>query len=191
MTCVAAAEGEMFHNSDNSETDNFVWNAALRLLARREHSRGELRNKLLLRVRGTNRTASRIETVLDKLTSEGFLDEARFTKSYIRLSLEKGWGKIKIVHYLRSKGVADTHIQNCLEAYDERFWNDRAYELFQKKYGKVAQDPAARAGQQRFLAGRGFSYDQIKEAMQVSRQVSGRVSGETSEQVAGDMPTTE
>ena len=186
MTCVAAAEGEMFHDSDNSETDNFIWNAALRLLARREHSRGELRNKLLLRVRATNRAASRIETVLDKLTSEGFLDEARFAKSYIRLSLEKGWGKVKIVYYLRSKGVADTHIQNCLEGYDERFWNDRAYELFQKKFGKVARDPAARAGQQRFLAGRGFSYDQIKEAMQISGQASER----DSEQAAGDIPAT-
>ncbi len=190
MTCVAAAEGEMFDDSDNSATDNFLWNAALRLLARREHSGGELKNKLLLRVRGTNRAASRIDAVLDKLTREGFLDEVRFTKSYIRLSLEKGWGKVKIVHYLRSKGVADTHIQNCLEAYDERFWNDRAYELFQKKYGKVAPDPAARAGQQRFLAGRGFSYDQIKEAMQTSRQVSGQDSGRDSEQVAGDIPAT-
>ena len=139
--------------------------SALRLLARREHSRAELRAKLQLRVKRRGGGEADIELILDRLCAEGMLDDLRFIQSYIRLALAKGWGERKIVYHLQRKGVRAADIQNALARYDEMAWIKLAHQVLERKYSGVATEPAAKASQIRFLVGRGFSYDQIKEAM--------------------------
>lgn len=139
--------------------------SALRLLARREHSRAELRAKLGLRVKKRGGDVSAIEPVLDRLCADGTLDELRFIQSYIRLALEKGWGGRKITHHLQRKGIRTADIQNALSERSDADWSALAHQVLQRKYGGVAVEPAAKASQIRFLLGRGFSYDQIRTAM--------------------------
>ena len=60
--------------------------------------------------------------VFQYLREQGFLDDARFAKTYARSKLRlKKWGKMKIVQGLKLKGLKEPHITNALKALD---WND-------------------------------------------------------------------
>lgn len=126
---------------------------AVRLLARREHSRRELRIKL--EARGFDPTA--ILPALDELERQGLLSEARFVESYVRSRCEKGFGPLRIAAELRERGVSDTLIDRHLDPGDPR-WLSRARAAHARRYpGGATGDRKERARRVRFLAGRGFS----------------------------------
>lgn len=125
---------------------------ALGLLARREHSRLELRNKL--RQRGY--TGAIIEPLLDELAAERLQSEQRFAESYTYNRVEKGYGPLRIRSELRERGVDEALQEQALGVYDEE-WGDRLAALQQARYGDAApEDYAEQARQMRFLARRGF-----------------------------------
>jgi len=72
--------------------DNDIENRALRLLARREHSRTELWYKLYRRAEDD----SQLVRVLDQLESAGWLDDRRFAEVYARQRREAGYGPVRI-----------------------------------------------------------------------------------------------
>ena len=75
----------------------------MNLLARREHSTRELRDKLL--VRGFEE--DEITPALQLLSQEGLLSDERFTESFIHWRIGRGSGPLKIRAELRQRGVAD------------------------------------------------------------------------------------
>ena len=83
---------------------------ALELLARREHSRLELRQKLIQRGFSTDR----IESALDQLTEEHWLDEARFAELYACGRADKGYGPLRIGRELRERGVSQDLVDTVL-----------------------------------------------------------------------------
>src|SRR5579859_3777998 len=74
---------------------------ALRLLARREHSRTELARKLTVHLS----TQDDLERLLDELTSRNLLSEARYAESSVH-RLGRKFGAARIEHELRSKGLS-------------------------------------------------------------------------------------
>lgn len=61
-----------------------------------------------------------VEEIIDKLKKERFLDDERFVKAYVadKFKFNK-WGKIKISHYLKMKGLPDRLIQTGLDSIDD------------------------------------------------------------------------
>ena len=56
------------------------------------------------------------EFVLSELISEGYLNEERYARSFARGKFRiKKWGKRKIVHALKSKGISETCIRYGLQ----------------------------------------------------------------------------
>ena len=126
---------------------------AVRLLARREHSRRELRLKL--EARGFD--AAAITPALDELERQGLLSEARFVESYVRSRREKGFGPLRIGAELREKGVSGALIDRHLDP-DDPEWLSRARALHARRYPEgVTGDRKELARRLRFLTGRGFS----------------------------------
>lgn len=78
--------------------------SALRLLARREHSRLELSLKL----RQRKIESAIIETVLDEYEAEGWLDDDRFADVYARQRMDIGYGPLRILGELQQRGVHRT-----------------------------------------------------------------------------------
>ncbi|MDH3859297.1 MAG: recombination regulator RecX, partial [Gammaproteobacteria bacterium] len=76
---------------------------AMDLLARREHSEHELRQKL--KARGHD--ADAIDEVLQGLKQDHLLSDARFTEAYVSHRFNAGVGPLKIRYELRQKGIAD------------------------------------------------------------------------------------
>ena len=131
---------------------------ALELLARREHSRLELRQKLIQRGFSTDR----IESALDQLTEEHWLDEARFAELYACGRADKGYGPLRIARELRERGVPDEQVTTSLAALDP-FWLPKLRELHRKRFkALVPTDAAGRMQQTRVLRQHGFTLDQIK-----------------------------
>lgn len=130
-------------------------NRALQLLARRDHSRAELRQKLLPHTESPTET----EALLDDFVERGWLCDARFTEQWVRYRSER-YGPQRLKAELRQKGVAEELISSALsEAADDEEAQARA--LWQKKFGHPASDAKEKARQLRFLAARGFSLSVI------------------------------
>jgi len=135
-----------------------VRETAMNLLARREHSTRELRDKLLAR----GFEDDEITPALQALSREGLLSDERFAESFIHSRLERGSGPVKIRAELRQRGVADEIIANWLDERD-RAWLERAEAVRRKKFGSTLPvDYKEKARQARFLQYRGFSAEQTR-----------------------------
>lgn len=133
---------------------------AIGLLARREHSRQELRSKLLSR--GCEQ--EELEQLLRGLEAEGLQSDERYTESYVRSRMDRGFGPLRIQAELRQRGVSDGLIEQFLD-FRSSAWKQRAQEVWAKKYGEQAGDFKERARQARFLQGRGFSTQIISQIL--------------------------
>jgi regulatory protein len=133
----------------------------MNLLARREHSTLELRDKLLARGFENDEIMSALQT----LSREGLLSDERFTESFIHSRVERGSGPVKIRAELRQRGVTDEVIANWLDERD-RAWLERAEAVRCKKFGSALPvDYKEKARQARFLQYRGFSAEQTRHVL--------------------------
>jgi len=138
---------------------NAIRSKALDLLARREHSRSELLQKLLER----GFLENEIINVLDTLKKEGLQSDARFVECYISSRSRKGFGPVRIAMELRARDVEDELIKLGLQN-EELDWIELAASVRQKKFGtKIPKDFNDKMKQMQFLQYRGFTSDQIKE----------------------------
>ena len=131
---------------------------ALGLLARREHSRLELRHKLAQR----GFAPALIEAVLERLGAEDLLSDARFAEVYAYSRADRGYGPARIAMELRGRGVSQEIIAGILEGLDE-VWMPKLVELHRKRFAALLpREGAGRARQIGFLRQRGFTLEQIK-----------------------------
>ena len=154
---------------------------ALQWLAQREHSRVELRRKLLRLARqraaasladegsgldaeaaaGAVELAAEVDALLDWLVAHRYLSDTRFVESRVNARTAR-YGNLRIRQELGQHGAA-------LDAATAERLKDselaRAQAVWARKYGKAPATAATaaneRARQMRFLAGRGFSNDVI------------------------------
>ena len=93
-------------------TEEQLYAAALRALARRAHSVYEMRQTLERRA-ADERIARR---VLQRLKNEKLLDDARYARQFTRYRVEsRRQGRFRIARDLRTRGVPDRHIQAALD----------------------------------------------------------------------------
>jgi len=128
---------------------------ALKLLARREHTRRELERKLAAGGEGR----AEIETVLDELERRGWLSEARVTEQLIH-ARQRRFGARRIERELRDRGVSGEAVSAALPALREGEL-ERARAVWARKFKRQPAGAAERARQVRFLQGRGFDLDVI------------------------------
>ena len=143
--------------ASDEPSDHETFGAAVRLLARREHSRLELRRKL--RTRGHQPEA--VERALTRLGEYRYQSDARFAESFVRSRVDRGQGLLKISAALRERGI-DEGIASALLDLGEPEWRRLATAALRKRFGDAA--PAGRAEwfkRARFLAARGFTSDVV------------------------------
>lgn len=138
------------------ETDNGrdpeLHEAAVRLLARREHAAGELAAKL--EQRGYSRAA--IDTEIERLAEEGLQSDERFATLFVEQRVARGDGPLKLRAALGERGVDGGTIDTALLPFEDE-WAGLAREALERRFGVSA--PATRAElskRMRFLQGRGF-----------------------------------
>lgn len=133
---------------------------ALRLLAGREHSRAELEKKL----RPHETEPGELQRALDELQARGFINEQRVVDSVLhRRAARLGTGRVK--QELQAKGISAEAVAEAVDSL-RGTEVERAREVWRKKFGGPAADPAGRAKQMRFLASRGFGAEAIRRVVQ-------------------------
>ncbi len=132
--------------------------AAVRMLALREHAAGELAQKLSKK----GHTSEVIDWVIDELQRLDLQSDERFVDSFFRGRLTKGHGPVRIRHDLSQKGIAESLVEEVLTQQAE-FWMELAEQVRAKRFGEQLPvgDSSAWTAQARFLARRGFPSDLI------------------------------
>lgn len=160
---------------------------AMNILAAREHSVSELRQKL--RTKWLKKTVTEysykgsraeseaeaqesehdpeqiedlIEQLLQQLVGENLLNDERFTEVFIRSRMSRGQGPVKIRHELQQRQVATELVDQYLdESWD--IWQDTLETVRRKKFGAdLPVDYKEQAKQSRFLYQRGFGSELIR-----------------------------
>ena len=141
--------------------DTRARNSAIRLLARREHSRAELRGKLV----GRGFENDSVEELLQGLEDQDLLSDERFAMSLIASRAETGYGPKRIDLELRNRGVSEELAREAL-AKAEVDWGQQVTDQAVRKFGS---DPAQTfpewARRARYLERRGFGQDAIRLAI--------------------------
>ena len=133
---------------------------ALGWLARREHSRHELQQKLCAQ----GGTPVEIEALLDELTQSGWLSDARFAEAWVH-ARSRRYGGRRLAQELRARGVDADTVRDATAMTPEQELQ-QARTVWAGKFGVVPQDAPARARQTRFMLARGFSMATVRILLQ-------------------------
>lgn len=134
-----------------------AYDKAVSLLAMREHTKNELKDKLEKKGYRENDV---IEAV-SRLEREGYISEERFAEVFIRSRLKKSpEGKSVLLYRLMEKGCP-RNIASCTleEAWDNKLWLEplrKEIEILERKKGEEYASAKMRQ--------KGFSYSEIREA---------------------------
>lgn len=131
------------------------------MLARREHSAFEIRQKL----RQKGFAGEAIEAALERLQAADWQSDERFTEAYIRSRRNRGYGPVRIALELKERGIAEALYSTHLHARDDT-WVEALRDEYRRKYrGTVVADFEERAKRMRFLQYRGFTLEAIHKVM--------------------------
>jgi regulatory protein len=141
--------------AEKAQSDNVVElrARALRLLARREHTRQELERKLSPHAGSSDE----LKGLLAGLKQKNQLSEERFAEGRAR-QLSRKYGAARIRQDLKAKGVSEELISRFSSSEDEM---QKAKEILERKYRTPAATREEKAKRMRFLQSRGFSSDII------------------------------
>ncbi|WP_372947802.1 regulatory protein RecX [Mariniphaga sp.] len=104
------------------------------------------------------------DEIIEKLKAEKFIDDERYIRSYVsdKFKFNK-WGKVKIRHYLKMKGLPGELIQNGMNEIDMEKYKETLIKTMKEKARKVKKKTKfEKMGQIiRFAQNRGFEPEMI------------------------------
>ncbi|HLP73179.1 MAG TPA: regulatory protein RecX [Bacteroidales bacterium] len=100
----------------DSEIYKSALSSAMDLCSRREYCRSDIREKAA----GWGLKQDETERLIETLVMEKFIDEERYATAFVKdkFNINK-WGRIKIAHMLRFKGIPSDVINRALGMLDE------------------------------------------------------------------------
>ncbi len=134
-----------------------IYQCALSLLARREHSVHELSGKLRKRF---PLAPSVIASVINRLREEEFQSDRRFAECLLASRQQRGVGPARIRNELQAKGVERVLIAELLTGIDNSDISS-LHMAWRKKFSRKPNTPLEKRKQTQFLLYRGFSMEQI------------------------------
>ena len=138
---------------DPAKPKRSAYDKALGLLARREHSRKELKTKL----RQGGYEGEETTDAIDRLGEQHYQDDDRFAEVLLRSRISQGYGPMRLRVELKSHGLADARIRELMDE-AEVDWDTSAAAQLRRRYGGAGtSDPAERNRRAQFLLRRGFA----------------------------------
>jgi regulatory protein len=138
-----------------------IYNKALDIISRREHSSKEVRDKLARKFNSDDL----IESAVENLITNNLINDIRFAEMYVLSRKKKGFGPKRIAYELSSKGVKDSLSNEAI--INEGGWLESAQNVFAKKFKEgPSSDFKESMKQKTFMQNRGFSFKEIDSVMQ-------------------------
>lgn len=139
-----------------------ILNNAMQILAARDHSSYELKQKL----QRNGHAEEEIEEIILHLQGLNYLNDQRFAENYIRSKASRHMGRNRIQQELRQKGVSQPLITEGLQNLELDFFA-LAYDTKCGKFGPApAPDYQQKSKQMRYLQYRGYNFDEIRFAVE-------------------------
>jgi len=102
----------VFSKPRQLETEEELYEVAVRALMRRAHSVHEMKRKL--ERRSDNKLL--VQVVMARLKENGMIDDAKYAKQFARQRTQtRKQGKFRVARDLRARGIPDRHISSALE----------------------------------------------------------------------------
>ena len=140
----------------NDDAYKAIYNKALDIISRREHSQKELSDKLIKKFN----IPELVDLVIHNLLEKNLINDCRYSESYVVARKRKGFGPKKIGYELVSRGVNENTASEVIDA--EGGWNEAALKAFNKKFkAGIGSDFKEQNKQKVFLQNRGFSFQEI------------------------------
>jgi regulatory protein len=144
-----------------TSTDSQLRDRAIRLLSQREHSRGELRRKLLER----GSAPGPVDALLDHLRDTGLQSDRRFAEALARSRVARGYGPLRIRSDLARRGVAAPLARQVLDELQVD-WADALCREHASRFGdEPPSDLTEKARRWRALERRGFTVAQLRDLL--------------------------
>ena len=141
-----------------------LWARATAALARREHSEHELRRKLVQKLEQDS-APGLIDEIIEALLRDDLLSDERYAHMLVRSRFNRGVGPVRIEHELNQNQIRLEWIEEAMIEYAHS-WIEHLQVLKTRKYGEsLPLDYKAWAKQARFFQQRGFTLDQIQQAI--------------------------
>jgi len=142
---------------------NHSYTYAVTLLARRDFSARELRQKL--KERGYVEIA--IEPVVEELIATNKVNDERYGQNLVAYRARRGHGPARIRAALKSSGLTRGAIDDAVKGDEAPDFAALARAVRARKFGpEIPKDRKERARQVRFLQYRGFSTDHIRAVLE-------------------------
>lgn len=164
---------------ENESKFGKLYARALEYCLMRPHSAREVKDYLWRKTRATKYrsrdgqikerlgdSAENADRVFERLVGKGYIDDQKFARFWVQnRNLTKGASQRKLTAELRAKGVESAIIEQAL-AEGERSDDDELRKVIAKKRKRYDDEQKLIA----YLARQGFSYDDIKSALQDENQ---------------------
>jgi regulatory protein len=146
-----------------------LWEFAVKTLASRAHSTGELRRKLVQKAA----SAADVENAISRLRDYGYLNDRRFAESYAGSRLEnQGLGKSRVLRDLRERKVSASLAEGAVDRIYQNVDEMQLIESFirrkfrpKKPLPEALEDPRQLASAYRKLIRAGFSTPNVLQAL--------------------------
>ncbi|MCW3159879.1 regulatory protein RecX [Chryseobacterium oryctis] len=106
------------------------------------------------------------EEIMLYLLKENYLNEERFTRSYIRGKFYiKHWGRNKIKMNLKQKQVPEKLINSCFDEIDENDYTKTIKKIYEDYFSKQKglKEYQKKSKTMRYLISKGFEYEKIND----------------------------
>ena len=150
---------------DITEQEAFLQLAAL--CAQAEHCEQEMRDKL----KRWELDTPAADRIIARLYKERYIDDARYARAFVKDKIRYNkWGRRKVEQALWQKRIADDIRQQVLDEIDEKEYLDVLRPLLKQKRRttKAENDYALNQKLVRFALGRGFTFDLIRQCLDVN-----------------------
>jgi len=138
--------------------------SAMSLLALRDHSVKELKDKLGRKFD----SVALVDQAIAGLIEQNLQSDERFAQAFVAMRQRQGKGPVVIKMELREKGIAAALISLYVNENDP-IWLAHARDVWRKKFrAAIPADARERAKQMRFLHSRGFSSRHIQSVFAAS-----------------------
>ena len=140
---------------ENRELSKREWlDKAEAYCARSEHCAADVRRKLY----EWQTPAEIVDFIEQNLYANDFLNDARFCHAYVHDKVAyQSWGRLKIQAGLRALDLPESEIQKSLDEIDENQYQSNLKALIKQRKSDSPDKLL------RFLAQRGFTYDEINK----------------------------
>ena len=134
--------------------------------AQAEHCQQEMRDKM----KRWNVDETVQSRIIDRLIKERYIDDERYARAFVKDKIRYNkWGRRKVRQALWQKHIDDDIQQRVLDEIDEKEYLDVLLPLLKQKRKSTKADSDYELNQKlvRFALGRGFTYDLIRQCLDV------------------------